>query len=154
MSERPDWDTWALGIAQAVATRGDCTRLQVGAVILDERHRIVQTGYNGAPPGGPSCLAGECPRGRHYLAPRLDASTAAQCACGTRWPCAQAVPPGSSYDTGPGTCIALHAEMNSIIWANPARLPGATIYVTCKPCEGCTRMISGSGIARTVWDEH
>lgn len=31
MSQRPDWDTWALGIARAVATRGDCTRLQVGA---------------------------------------------------------------------------------------------------------------------------
>ena len=130
MSDRPDWDTWALGIARAVATRGDCTRLQVGAVILDERHRVVSTGYNGAPPGGPSCLAGECPRA------------------------ASGVAPGSSYDTGPGACIALHAEMNAIIWADPARLPGATIYVTFKPCAGCARMISGSGIARTVWDEH
>ena len=153
-ASRPDFGDWALGVAVAVAARGDCRRKQVGAVILDPRNRVVSTGYNGAPPGGPSCLAGECPRGQHYLIPRaerLDASTAAQCACGNPWPCTRAVAGGSSYDTGPGTCIALHAEQNAIIWADPARLPGATIYVTCEPCQGCARMIAGSGITRTVW---
>lgn len=126
---RPGFGDWALLVARAVASRGDCRRKQVGAVILDAMHRIVSTGYNGSPPGGPSCLAGECPR----------AFTD--------------VPSGSSYDTGPGTCIALHAEQNALLWADPARLPGATIYVTCEPCQGCARMIAGSGIARTVWDE-
>jgi len=32
---RPSWDDWALGIAHAVATRGDCTRSQVGALLMD-----------------------------------------------------------------------------------------------------------------------
>lgn len=150
---RPGFDDWALLLAAAVATRGDCRRKQVGAVILDTRNRVVITGYNGAPPGGPSCLAGECPRGRHFLAPRLDASSAASCTCGTRWPCTQAAEPGSSYDSGPGTCIAVHAEMNAIIFADPLRLPGATIYVTRQPCTGCARMIAGAGIARTVHGE-
>jgi dCMP deaminase len=126
--DRPDFSTWALGVAAAVAARGDCRRKQVGAVILDPRRRVVSTGYNGSPPGGPSCLAGECPR----------AFTDTE--------------PGSSYDTGPGTCIALHAEQNAIIWADPARLPGATIYITREPCPGCARMIAGSGITRTVWE--
>jgi dCMP deaminase len=125
---RPDFDTWALGIATAVAARGDCRRKQVGAVILDTAHRVVSTGYNGSAPGGPSCLAGACPR----------AFAGAE--------------PGSSYDTGPGTCIALHAEMNAIIFADPGQLPGSTIYVTCEPCQGCARMISGSGITRVVWE--
>lgn len=128
-TSRPDFDAWALHLAAAVATRGDCRRKQVGAVILDARHRVISTGYNGSPPGGPSCLAGECPRAF------------------------AGVEPGSSYDTGPGTCIALHAEMNSIIYADPLRLPGATIYITCEPCQGCTRMIAGTGITRTVWAE-
>ena len=129
MTARPDWGTWALGIATAVAARGDCSRKQVGAVILDTRHRVVSTGYNGSPPGGPSCLAGECPR----------ASTD--------------VAPGSSYDTGPGVCIALHAEQNALLWADPARLPGSVMYITCEPCPGCTRMIAGSGIASAVWPD-
>jgi dCMP deaminase len=124
---RPDFDTWALGIAAAVAVRGDCRRKQVGAVILDSRHRVVSTGYNGSPPGSPSCLAGACPRAF------------------------AGVEPGSSYDTGPGACIALHAEQNALLYADPARLPGSTIYVTSEPCPGCARMISGTGIIRTVW---
>lgn len=150
-STRPGFDDWALLLAAAVSVRGDCRRKQVGAVILDPRNRVVSTGYNGAAPGGPSCLAGACPRGRHFLAPRLDASSAAQCICGVRWPCSEAVEPGSSYDSGPGTCIALHAEQNCIIWADPSRLPGATIAVTDEPCTGCARMIAGTGIARTIW---
>jgi deoxycytidylate deaminase len=55
MTDRPSWDDWALGIAHAVAARADCTRRKIGAVILDSEHRIVSTGYNGSPPGGPSC---------------------------------------------------------------------------------------------------
>jgi dCMP deaminase len=151
---RPSFDDRMLIVAAAVSLGGDCTRRQVGAVITDTRRRVVITGYNGSPPGGPSCLAGACPRGQHYLIPRrlrLDASTAAQCACGARWPCPLAAGPGSSYDTGPGTCIALHAEMNCAIYADPLRLPGATIYVTHEPCDGCARVIAGSGITRTVW---
>jgi len=151
---RPGFDDRMLLVAAAVSLGGDCTRRQVGAVITDTRHRVVITGYNGSAPGGPSCLAGACPRGRHYLIPRserLDASTGAQCACGHSWPCNLAVEPGSSYDTGPGACHAIHAETNCLIYADPARLPGATLYITCEPCDGCARMIAGSGIARTVF---
>lgn len=119
---RPDWDAYFLNVAKAVSLRGDCLRRQVGAVIVDGDRRIVSTGYNGAPPGGPSCLAGECPRGR------------------------SSVPPGSSYDTGPGSCIALHAEQNAIMWGDPSRVVRSTIYVTEKPCGACERMIHGLGM--------
>lgn len=60
---RPSWDEYFLGIAKAVAVRADCTRRQVGAVIVRD-NRIVATGYNGGPSGGPSCLSGQCPRGQ------------------------------------------------------------------------------------------
>lgn len=159
LAKRPSWDEWALGIAEAVATRADCTRRKVGAVILDKDHRIVSTGYNGSPPGGPSCLAGACPRGRHYELedpPETIRAGFTKCACGKDWDplyggCPDAVQPGSSYDTGAGSCIALHAEQNAIIWAAPERLAGSTMYITCAPCDGCARLIAGVGITRVIW---
>lgn len=126
---RPNWDEYFLGIATAVAARADCRRRRVGAVLVSN-NRIVATGYNGAPSGGPSCLAGECPRGL------LDAAVVA---------------PGSSYDTGAGACVALHAEQNCLLYADRSRAESATIYVTHEPCDGCRRMIAGSGVIRAVW---
>lgn len=127
---RPDWDEWGILLAQAVALRADCTRRQVGAVLMTADHSIVATGYNGAPSGQPGCLtAGACPRGR--LSP-------------------EDVAPGSSYDTGAGACIALHAEQNALLRASWADMEGSTLYVTDEPCGGCSRTISGTPIARVV----
>jgi dCMP deaminase len=87
-------------------------------------------GYNGAPAGEPGCLTmGACPRGQMSTSDIL---------------------PGSSYDTGAGACIALHAEQNAIIRAGK-NCRGATLYLTDAPCDGCSRLIKGSGIARVVW---
>ena len=141
-AKRPGWDDYFLGIAQAVAARADCTRRQVGAVIVRD-HRIVATGYNGAPPRHPGCLsAGACPRGRHFL------SVAPLCFCGQPWPCPETVEPDSSYDTGPGACIALHAEQNAIMYAGIDGCLDSTLYVTDNPCDGCMRMIRASGLIR------
>ena len=126
---RPSWDEYFLDIAEVVAARADCRRRKVGAVLVSN-NRIVATGYNGAPSGGPSCLAGECPRGLQ------DPDTVA---------------PGSSYDTGAGACVALHAEQNCLLYADRSRAEYATIYITHEPCEGCHRMIAGSGVIRAVW---
>jgi dCMP deaminase len=128
MSERPDWDAWGLGVAAAVATRAECVRRHVGAVIADTRHRIVSTGYNGAPAGHhPTCLEGGCPRG------------------------ISTYPRGAGYHTPEGWCIAVHAEMNAIIQADPQRLPGATLYSTHESCDVCAKLITGTGISRTVY---
>lgn len=68
---RPDWDTYFLGIAEAVAARSDCERSRVGAVVVKDR-RIRGTGYNGAPAGMPGCLS--CPRRTSDCAPGSDYS--------------------------------------------------------------------------------
>lgn len=151
---RPDWDEYFLGIAQAVAARADCTRRAVGAVLVKD-NRIVATGYNGAPRGAPGCLEGACPRGRHYRTAHPDGPPADTgvvkgfgkfCGCGKKWPCPDAVRPGESYDTGKGSCIALHAEQNAIIYADYEKCRGGILYVTDRPCEGCQRMIDGAGL--------
>ncbi|MFC9974332.1 deoxycytidylate deaminase [Spirillospora sp. NPDC127200] len=128
-TKRPDWDEYFIKIAEAVALRGDCTRRQVGAVVVDGSRRIVSTGYNGSQPSGPSCLAGECPRAR------------------------SGVEPGSSYDTGPGTCHAVHAEANALLYAGRDGTSGSTLYLTTEPCDGCWRLIHAAGISRVVWPD-
>lgn len=123
---RPGWDSYFLSGAAWVATRADCRRSLVGAVIVKD-HRIVATGYNGAPAGMPGCLDGHCPRG---LLP--------------------AAASGGDYDAGMGRCISVHAEANAIVHANRADTLGSTIYITKPPCPTCTKLIAAAGIDRTV----
>lgn len=146
---RPGFIEWALNIADAVATRADCTRRQVGAVILDRNNWPVAVGYNGSYPGGPSCLKGECPRGKHYKTFRQVFDV---CACGQKWPCPEAVPPGSSYDTGPGACHSVHAELNAILHVlDGARMDSGTMVVTERPCDGCLKILRSTAISKVVW---
>lgn len=128
---RAPWDQYFLDGARWVSTRADCRRRQHGAIIVKE-NRVVATGYNGAPAGKPGCLEGACPRG---LLSEDD--------------CA----PLSSYDTGPGACIAIHAEANALLHANYEHCVGATIFITGEPCGGCQRLIAGARIARVIWPE-
>ncbi|MCW2870331.1 MAG: RoPhRGL3 gp25 [Streptomyces oryziradicis] len=120
---RPCWDCYFLGLADAVAARGDCIRKEVGAVLVAPDHGVVKTGYNGSAPGGPSCKAGGCAR------------------------CLSDAPSGSSYEG----CVEYHAEWNAILWSRPEDRPGATLYVTFEPCGDCLKLIEGVGIARIVW---
>ncbi|HEX3466433.1 MAG TPA: cytidine/deoxycytidylate deaminase family protein [Candidatus Elarobacter sp.] len=56
---RPGWDEYFMEIARTVATRATCPRASVGAVLTRD-HRILTTGYNGAPRGVPHCLDVGC----------------------------------------------------------------------------------------------
>jgi dCMP deaminase len=128
---RPSRDQWALNIAAEVATMADCTRAQVGAVILSKRKRVLGLGYNGLPPGIPGCAsAGNCPRGQ---------LSDEECA----------------RDTDYSNCSATHAERNAIEdvldkGIHPDLLKESTLYVTRKPCPACTTLITSVGIGRVV----
>lgn len=130
--ERQSWDEYFLDLARAASTRATCSRRKHGAVVVRDR-RIVSTGYNGAPSGFPHCDEGACPRA---------ASEAAQ---------------GHDY----GSCIAIHAEANALLFASPEERSGATLYCTGAPCFGCAKLIANSGISEVVasggrydgWDE-
>lgn len=59
-NERLGRDEYFLEIAGIVARRSTCPRAQVGAVVVNQRNRILGTGYNGSPPGHPHCLDVGC----------------------------------------------------------------------------------------------
>ena len=155
MRKRPDWDEYFLNIAEAVAARGDCTRRMVGAVFTYE-NRILATGYNGTPASGqPSCPEGACPRG-------------------TKTP--EELPGYQKGNHDYSDCIAVHAEMNALEqfkeWASMTyflisrgkhRIPNVAwagyfdpapiLYVTCMPCDGCTKELVKAGIVEVRWPE-
>jgi dCMP deaminase len=56
---RPGWDEYFMQIARNVATRATCPRASVGAVLVRD-HRILTTGYNGAPRGVAHCTDVGC----------------------------------------------------------------------------------------------
>lgn len=121
-------DEYGLKLAEATASRADCSRRQVGAVIVDANGTIVATGYNGLAAGKPGCAsAGACPRGQLSYTEQAEFKGYEQ--------------------TG---CRAVHAEVNAIIRAGRDRCLGSTIYVTAEPCFHCSIVIEGAGLERLV----
>jgi dCMP deaminase len=162
---RAPWRDTYLEMARVLAEmRADCTRRKVGAIIFEPSTGYqVSSGYNGAPRGMPGCLSdGACPRGQHYeVKGVIVASThrpeeigkkrgMGDCICGQRWPCGESVAPSSSYDTGPGSCIAIHAEANALLRAGP-KARGMIMVVTEKPCDGCLKLCRGAALDCVLW---
>lgn len=121
---REGWDTYYMRIANEVKTRSTCTRRQVGAVAVDTRHRVITTGYNGAPSGMEHCTHDSCVRRRMNI------------------------PSGQQLDL----CKAIHAEGNIVLEAG-SRLKESTIYCTNQPCTSCFKLLFGAGVNRIVWQE-
>src|SRR5690606_8709373 len=117
--ERPSWDAYFLPIAQVVASRSNCVKRHVGAVIARDR-RIVSTGYNGTPRGVRNCNEGGCPR------------------CNAR------AESGSRLDE----CLCSHGEENAIVQAayHGVSVRSGSLYTTFFPCLLCTKLIINAGI--------
>ena len=122
---KPSWIEYFLGIAEAASVRSSCERSKVGAVISDRNNRVVAVGYNDAPSGMPGCET--CPRRTSN------------------------VESGSSYDTGPGKCVSLHAEQNCVLHARREDMAGGTIWITRPPCDGCLKMLMGTDLSAAQW---
>jgi len=53
-------DEYFLEMLKLVSARGTCGRRQVGAIIVDEEHHVLSTGYNGPPKGLTHCITLPC----------------------------------------------------------------------------------------------
>lgn len=123
---RPSWDEYFMNIAKVVATRSNCMKRKVAALIVKDR-RIISTGYNGTPRGARNCNEGGCPR------------------------CNGLAPSGTALDE----CLCSHGEENAITQAayHGISLKGSTLYSTFAPCLQCTKMIINSGIVEVVYNQ-
>ena len=123
---RPSWDEYFMNVAAVTATRANCIKRHIGAVITVEK-QIVSTGYNGTPKGIKNCDEGGCPR------------------------CIGFADSGSKLDE----CICVHAEENAIIQAacNGIGIKGGVLYTTFCPCSYCAKSIINAGIAEVVYLE-
>lgn len=122
---RPSWDRYFMDIARVAASRSNCIKRKVAAIIIRDK-RIISTGYNGTPRGTQNCNQGGCPR------------------------CNSLAPSGTNL----GECFCSHGEENAIVQAayHGTHLTGATIYTTLAPCLLCTKMIINSGITEVVYN--
>ena len=115
------WNEYFLEIAKTCATRSNCFRAKVGAVIVGEDRKIKATGYNGTPSKVISCYElGKCYRMENNI------------------------PSGTMYET----CRSIHAEQNAIIQAGQDRCKDATMYIYGHNfiCILCKRFIVQAGI--------
>ena len=121
---RPNWDEYFMELANVVATRSNCSRRHVGAVIVRNRH-ILSTGYNGTPYNVKNCFEGGCPR------------------------CSGKAESGTHLDE----CLCVHAEQNAICQAaqHGHAIDGGTIYVTISPCLTCAKLLINAGIKEVVY---
>ncbi|OYT27085.1 MAG: cytidine deaminase [Candidatus Altiarchaeales archaeon ex4484_96] len=118
---RPSWDMYFSKIASDVAARSTCIKRKIGAVIVNEKHEIVATGYNGVVRGAPHCLDIGCIKDENNI----------------------------ESGTGHEICPAVHAEQNALIQAGRGSL-GCTLYVNAFPCKICARLIANAGIKKVV----
>jgi dCMP deaminase len=123
--ERPSWDEYFMSIARVVASRSNCVKRKVAAVITRDR-RIISTGYNGTPRGTVNCNEGGCPR------------------------CNSFAEGGTRLDE----CLCSHGEENAITQAayHGVVLKGGTLYTTFSPCLICTKMIINAGLTEVVYN--
>ena len=123
VNNRLSWDEYFKEITLIVAKRSGCLSRQVGAVIVKD-NRILATGYNANPLGLQEC----CERG--YCLRKNNKS-------------------GENLEE----CYAVHGEQNAITQCakNGISCEGATLYVTCMPCNTCAKLIVNSGIKEVVY---
>ena len=121
---RPSWDEYFLQIAETAASRSNCSRRKIGAIIVKDK-AIISTGYNGTPKGITNCFEGGCAR------------------------CASDCPSGEDLDK----CICGHAEANAIVQAacTGASTKDTTMYCTHAPCLNCTKLIINAGVSKVIY---
>ncbi len=115
------WNEYFFFFLKTCATRSNCFRAKVGAVIVGEDKKIKATGYNGTPSKVISCYeVGKCYRIENNI------------------------PSGTMYET----CRSIHAEQNAIIQAGQDRCKDATMYIYGHNfiCILCKRFIVQAGI--------
>ncbi|KAI1763996.1 cytidine deaminase-like protein [Hypoxylon sp. FL1150] len=123
---RPSWDSYFMSLASLAAQRCNCMKRAVGCVLVDSKHHVVSTGYNGTPRHLLNCGEGGCPR------------------CNA----------GEGSGASLSTCLCLHAEENALLEAGRERIrDGSVLYCNTCPCLTCSIKIVQVGISEVVYNQ-
>ncbi|MHB1492592.1 MAG: deoxycytidylate deaminase [Thermoplasmataceae archaeon] len=122
--KQPTWDQYFMRMAFLAASRSNCIRRKVGAVIVRDRN-ILATGYNGPPSNTAHCDVVGCIRDDMNI------------------------PSGERHEL----CRGLHAEQNAIIQAavHGVSIKDSLIYTTTHPCVVCAKMLMNARIVEIVY---
>lgn len=118
---RPSFDEIYMNLAEQLALRSHCVRMQVGAVLTKDT-RIISLGYNGPPAGTHNC--------------------------DEEWPgvgCPRDSKGSCSLALHAEQNAILYAAKNKV------DMQGATLYVTLAPCIACARVIFSVGIKKVIY---
>lgn len=96
---RPDWDIYYLRMAAVVATRGTCVRRQVGAVLVNGRHQVIATGYNGRARGLEHCDSKPCAAAQACSGTNLDGCEAVHAEANALMQCRDVYDVATAYVT-------------------------------------------------------
>jgi dCMP deaminase len=118
-------------IAWELSVLGTCDRKKVGAVIVKDG-RCITWGFNGAPPGVLHCE-------ENYHG----------------WSWVSMYTEREALLKENGCRNATHAEANALAFAARQGIStdAGTLYVTCAPCDTCSRLIIAAGIEKVFYAE-
>ncbi|KAH9386723.1 dCMP deaminase [Nematocida major] len=119
---RPTWQEYFMSIAQVAATRSNCMKRKVGAVIV-KNNRVLSIGYNGTSTSTVNCCDGGCSR------------------------CNNNTHKGREL----ADCFCIHAEESAFLERNSADIRGSELYTTTYPCRLCSRKIAQLQISKVYY---
>lgn len=117
----PGFDDIYMDLAQTLARKSHCVKMQVGAVLTKDT-RIISLGYNGPPAGTHNC--------------------------DQEWPetgCPRDSKGGCSLAIHAEQNAILYAAKNNV------SVEGTTLYVTLSPCLACAKVVFTSGIKKVIF---
>lgn len=115
-----------MSIVDSAASRSACIYHPIGAVFVDDHHRIISIGYSGPSTGDFNCS-------EEGFCLKIDGDP----------------------ETGQIVrCNGAHAEMNAVVNSGDTiRMRGSTLYSSVFPCYDCMKILNNLGVKRVVYQK-
>lgn len=125
---RITWDRVWLDIASVIGKRSQCSRADIGCVLVSSSNQALSIAYVGAPP---------------EFSPANDADDCSQ------W-CPRSSKESTELGSGYEDCFSVHAEVNAVARVDSSALVGGTAYVSSSCCFNCSKMLAAARVDRVV----
>lgn len=125
---RISWDKVWLDIASVIGKRSQCSRADIGCVLVSSTNQALSIAYVGAPPN---------------FAPAYGTLNCSD------W-CPRSQKGSSGLGSGYEDCFSVHAEVNAVARVDSSALVGGVAYVSSSCCFNCSKMLAATRVKRVV----